>query len=75
MQKTTLYVGCFDDVPSCRVHFEPEGAEHVLLPSDAFRVEVEQRPDEEIEIYYGRDSISIFGATRAFTKDSTELKL
>ena len=75
LQTTTLVVGCFDDAPGCRVHFEPEGAAHDLAPGEEFIVEVPHRPGEQVEVFYGAGSLSITGAERATTKDGRELKL
>jgi hypothetical protein len=62
-------------VPNCTVHFEPEGAVHVLRAEDHFRVECVPPDGEPIEIAYHGDSISVFYAERAINKAGQELKL
>ena len=79
LQTTVLLIECAGNVPECRVHFEPEGAEYVLRKGEHFRVEAVLPRDYVIEITYGPGSISVWAeqtwGTRAFTHKGIELKL
>jgi hypothetical protein len=79
LQTTVLLIECARDVPECRVHFEPEGADHLLRAGDHFRIEAVLPRDYKIEVMYGPGSISVWAeqtwGTRAFTSDGRELKL
>ena len=61
------------------MHFEPEGASHVLREGDVFRVEAVLPHDREIEIAYGPGSIRIWAeqtwGTRAFNQAGERLQL
>jgi hypothetical protein len=76
-----LNVGCFaDEAPNgIDVYFEPEGAEHHLMPGDEFRVECYPPDGEAVEIGHHPDGISLYigdaWGIRAFRRDGTELKL
>jgi hypothetical protein len=77
----TLNVVCFEDESpdGIDVYFEPEGADHRLMPGDAFRIECYPPDGEAVEIGHHPDGISLhIGAElggRAFRRDGTELKL
>ena len=77
----TLTVGCFaDESPDgIRVYFEPEGADHRLMPGETFRVECYPPDGEAIEIRHHPDGISLWigdaWGVRAFRRDGTELQL
>ena len=79
LQTTVLLIACASDVAECRVHFEPEGASHMLRAGEHFRVETVLPSEYVIEVAYGPGSITIWAeqtwGTRAFTKDGRELKL
>jgi hypothetical protein len=74
-----LLIECPRDVPESVVHFEPEGASHVLRAGERFRVEAVLPRDYVIEVAYGLGRISVWAeqtwGTRAFTSDGLELKL
>jgi hypothetical protein len=59
------------------VYFDPEGADHRLMPDDEFRVECYPPDGETIEIAHHPDGMSLYiGAAwtiRAFRRDGGEL--
>jgi hypothetical protein len=57
-RQVSLVVECESD-DSCVVLFEPYGAEYVLNPQDAFRVDIEGGGDGDLTITYGPGVISI----------------
>jgi hypothetical protein len=77
----TLLVHCFEDESpeGIRVYFEPEGADHRLLPGDSFRVECYPPAGETIEVGHHPDGLSLWigdaWRVRAFRRDGTELQL
>ena len=61
----------------CRIHFEPEGADHLLGTDDMFRVEFSS-PPEELEIMYHAGALSIASTgcdVRAWNREGMELRL
>jgi hypothetical protein len=66
---TVLLLHCFD-AEKCTVHFEPEGATHVLRRGDMFRLEAVLPAGQEIEVAYSPAAISVWAeqawGTRAF---------
>lgn len=79
LQTTVLLIQCAEDVAECRVHFEPEGASHVLRAGEHFRLEAVLPRDHVIEVMYGPSGISVWAeqswGTRAFTQGGRELTL
>jgi hypothetical protein len=79
--RVTLNVECDgeESPDGIDVHFEPEGAEHRLMPGDSFRVECSPPAGETIEIGHFPGGLSLWvgdeWGVRAFRRDGTELKL
>ncbi len=76
-----LNIECFaDEAPDgVSVYFEPEGAEHRLMPGDGFRVECYPPEGETIEVAHHPHGLSLHigsaWGVRAFHRDGTELQL
>jgi len=75
-KRILLTVTCIE-APSVLVSFEPEGAEHLLVAGDWFKVEIVGSKDGEPEITYLPDGL-IIGAwsgatTRVWNKAGEEL--
>jgi hypothetical protein len=77
----TLIVECFaDEAPDgITVYFEPEGADHRLMPGDSLRVEAYPPDGERIEVAHHPDGLSLHvgheWGVRAFRRDGTQLRL
>ncbi len=68
-EKVTIrfLVTCID-APSCKVFFEPEGAETVLVAGDVFTVEMTGDAPALPEISFVPDGIMVAGWTGADTR-------
>ena len=54
-----LIVECADE-DSCRVHFEPLGAEHLLVSGDLLRIEVDREGADEVQVMHFPGAVSLW---------------
>jgi hypothetical protein len=76
-EKRVLFTVTCIDAPSVVVSFEPEGAQHLLVAGDWFKVEIVGSEDGEPEISYIPEGLIVGAwpgaATRVWNKAGDEL--
>jgi hypothetical protein len=72
-------IGCSDDVPDCRVYFEPTGVSHLLRSRESLTVEAVLPAEAKIEVQHGPASITVWAegtwGSRVLLEDGSALAL
>jgi hypothetical protein len=78
LQKTVLVIGCFAEVPECRVYFEPTGVSQLLRSGESVTLEAVLPRGDKIDVTYGHGSITVWAegtSGRVLMDDGSELAL